>query len=78
MCSPGRISGNWLGPNADMRCKTLFDIPAGESGDVLTYRREPIEARNVTRRDIPAGNWVRVDYASGVVAILSDLGPCRE
>jgi hypothetical protein len=57
-----------------MKMLTQFEIPAHQSGPVLSYRREPHDASNDTGRTIPADHVVGVRVENGALRIVSDLG----
>lgn len=60
-----------------MKARNQFDLPAGETGPVLTHRLEPVDSRNCTPYEIPAGNMVEVKIESGELRIVADLGAVR-
>jgi len=63
-----------------MKMLTQFEIPAGERGPVFrnSMNLEPVDARNVTEYEIPAGHLVAVKAEGGELLIVCDLGERRE
>jgi hypothetical protein len=63
-----------------MKMLTQFEIPAGARGPVFrnSMNLEPIDARNTTDREIPAGHLVAVKAECGELLIVCDLGEPRE
>lgn len=60
-----------------MKSRNQFDLPAGDTGPVLTHRLEPVDARNCTPYEIPGGNMVAVKVESHELLIVADLGAER-
>ncbi len=59
-----------------MLARTLTDIDPGETTEVLLKTGDTLEARNATRRTIPAGRFVAVSE-SHPHTITHDLGDRR-
>jgi len=63
-----------------MKMLTQFEIPSGERGPVFrnSMNLEPVDARNTTDHEIPAGHLVAVKAEGGELLIVCDLGEPRE
>ena len=59
-----------------MKMLTQFEIPSGARGPVFrnSMNLEPVDARNVTDREIPAQHFVAVKAEGGELLIVCDLG----